>query len=125
MKHLSLVFAITFALVTACDGSITATTLAISTEPTSSSTDVQATGFLFQPEGVTIEAGAAVTWTNDDKILHTITAGTPETPNDTFDREMDGQGTSPPSASTNPGGFTYFCSRHPHMRGVVHVTPRS
>jgi plastocyanin len=111
-------------VVAACGGPTASTRPEASTNPnpTGDSVEVHATGFLFAPDEVTITAGDSITWINDDKILHTITAGTPETPDDSFDRELDGQGTSTSLRFDDPGEYAYFCSRHPHMRGVVRVT---
>jgi len=111
-------------VVAACGGPTVSTQPEASTNPnpTGDLVEVHATGFLFDPDEATITAGDSITWTNDDKILHTITAGTPETPGAGFDRELDGQGTSTAIRFDEPGEYPYFCSRHPHMRGVVRVT---
>lgn len=120
-RILKLIYVVTLILAAACAGPTTTTNPPDSTGQTSDVTEVRASGFLFDPAEVTIEAGDAITWINDDKILHTITAGTPETPTTQFDRDLDGKATSTSIRFDQPGDYTYFCSRHPHMQGVVHV----
>jgi plastocyanin len=72
-------------------------------------------GFRFQGDTVTISAGQAVRWTNGDPVEHTIT----------FD---DGTGSSliPQHGGyarrfDQPGTYTYHCTPHPYMKGVVVV----
>jgi plastocyanin len=68
-----------------------------------------------------ITAGAGITWTNRDEILHTATAGVPGAPTELFDGLMDGAGTTFRFAFGAPGTYAYFCSRHPSMRGEIVV----
>lgn len=72
-------------------------------------------GFHFTADTVTVSAGQAVRWTNADPIAHTIT----------FD---DGQGSAliPQDGGyarrfDQPGTYTYHCTPHPYMKGVVVV----
>jgi plastocyanin len=116
MRSIALVLTILL-VTTACRGNDTTAT----TDQTIPPVEVHATGFLFQPDQLEIEAGATVTWINDDKILHTVTSGTPDSPDDRFDRQLDGKGTSTSIVFDEPGEYQYFCSRHPHMTGVITV----
>src|SRR5262245_25292350 len=50
--------------------------------------------FQFQPNELTVRAGARVTWTNRDQIQHTVTSGTPENRDRRFDGPLNGQGTT-------------------------------
>ena len=77
--------------------------------------------FQFRPEGLEVKAGTRVTWTNTDDIEHTVTSGTPETPAGRFNSPLDGKGTTFSLTFTEPGTYTYFCSRHQHMRGEIRV----
>lgn len=120
-KSLNYISVAMLILVTACGGSTTPASAPTSTVSASQTTEVHATGFLFKPDDVTITAGDSITWINDDNILHTITAGIPDSPDTQFDRDLDGRGTSTTIHFDQPGDYTYFCSRHPHMQGVVHV----
>jgi plastocyanin len=104
-------------VITACRGVETSNTAG----QTPAAVDVHATGFLFKPDLLEVQAGATVTWTNDDDILHTVTSGEPESPDDQFDRDLDGKGSTTSIVFDEPGEYQYFCSRHPHMTGVVTV----
>lgn len=77
--------------------------------------------FRFQPEDITVVVGTTVTWSNEDRILHTVTAGAPDAPTGEFDEEMPDQGTTVQVTFSTAGTFDYFCSRHPHMVGTVTV----
>jgi plastocyanin len=79
--------------------------------------------FQFQPKVIEVHAGAAVTWTNQDNIEHTITSGTPEAPDGAFASEPFGKGKSFTAAFDRPGEYAYFCSRHKSMHGTVKVLP--
>ena len=77
--------------------------------------------FKFRPDRVEIKAGTRVTWTNQDDISHTVTAGMPDKPDPAFDFRLAGKGASAAVAFDHPGVFPYFCARHPAMRGEIHV----
>jgi len=77
--------------------------------------------FKFRPDRADIKAGTRVTWTNQDEITHTVTAGTPDKPDPAFDFRLAGKGTTAAFEFARPGTFTYFCARHPAMRGEIHV----
>ncbi len=78
--------------------------------------DVRMDAFQFRGDTIRIATGQAVRWTNADPIEHTVTfdgtePGSPPIPHDgsyvhRFDR---------------PGTFTYHCTPHPFMKGVVIV----
>ena len=77
--------------------------------------------FKFRPDRVGIKTGTRVTWTNQDEITHTVTAGTPDKPDPAFDFRLAGKGTAAAFEFGRPGVYTYFCARHPAMRGQIHV----
>jgi plastocyanin len=77
--------------------------------------------FQFQPSPLEIAAGTAVTWTNRDDILHTVTSGAPGAKDGRFDGTLSGAGTSYTITFSEPGTYAYFCSRHESMRGEVRV----
>lgn len=79
-------------------------------------------GFRFQPERLEVAAGATVTWTNEDDVPHTATAGTPEAPGDAFDVALDGVGASGSHTFAEPGTYAYFCEVHNSMRGEIVVS---
>jgi len=72
--------------------------------------------FAFAPKDITVAPGTKIMWTNRDETPHTVTSGdksfaskgldTDDTFEHTFARE---------------GDFTYICTVHPYMTGVVHV----
>lgn len=88
--------------------------------------------FMFDPDPVRLEAGTTVTWTNQDQILHTVTAGTRTydeqgltreiTPTGQFDLPLDGQGSTASFTFTEPGTVAYLCKIHPGMDTEVVVS---
>ena len=69
--------------------------------------------FNFQPDPLEIKAGDTVTWTNEDEILHTVTAGTREKPDGAFDGQLAEKGDTFEHTFDEAGTYDYFCSRHP------------
>jgi plastocyanin len=70
--------------------------------------------FNFQPDPITVDAGTKIVFENDDKILHTATAGTRENPTpDVFDGKLDGAGSTYEVTLDEPGTYPYFCTIHP------------
>jgi plastocyanin len=78
--------------------------------------------FQFSPNPLEVAAGTTVTWTNQDDIDHTVTAGTPERPEGLFDGSLDGEGATFNFTFDDPGTYPYFCSIHPSMLGQVRVS---
>ena len=77
--------------------------------------------FQFQPSPLEVAAGAAVTWTNHDDTLHTVTSGTPGAADGRFDGSLAGKETTYTFTFSQPGTYAYFCSRHDSMQGEVRV----
>jgi amicyanin len=78
--------------------------------------EVTMTAIKFAGDAVTISAGQAVRWTNRDPLEHTVT----------FDSAEPGSPPIPPNGSyvhrfDKPGTYTYHCTPHPFMKGVVVV----
>ncbi|MEO9254368.1 MAG: plastocyanin/azurin family copper-binding protein [Tepidiformaceae bacterium] len=80
------------------------------------------TVFFFRPQVLKVAIGTQVTWTNKDDILHTVTSGAPEAPDQVFDGVLNGPGKTFSFTFDKPGMYTYFCSRHNGMRGEVDVS---
>ena len=82
--------------------------------------------FAFRPQRLTIPAGATVTWSNTDQILHTATSGTgPPATTRLFNGAMGGAGKTFRFRFASAGTYPYFCSRHPtvpSMHGSIVVT---
>jgi plastocyanin len=79
--------------------------------------------FKFRPDRLEAKSGTRVTWTNQDDIGHTVTSGTPEAPDRAFELRLAGKGATGAFEFVRPGVFPYFCTRHPAMRGEIHVNP--
>jgi plastocyanin len=119
------------ALLGACGGSdsdgsngepaaTTTTTAPTTTRPSADAVTVKL--FQFMPLELTVRAGTKVTWTNQDQILHTATAGAaPGTADGKFDGPMDGAGQSFSFTFDQPGTYPYFCTRHNSMTGRIVV----
>lgn len=74
--------------------------------------------FAFMPRIITVHAGQTVTWTNMDEEPHTVTDG-----NDGINSTVLGnQGSTFSYTFTKAGSYSYNCSIHPFMHGMVVVT---
>jgi plastocyanin len=71
--------------------------------------------FTFNPKELRVTAGTTVTWTNRDDIPHTVVD-----PQKFRSKPLDTDGAFS-FTFTTPGTYTYFCSLHPHMTGVIVV----
>jgi plastocyanin len=78
--------------------------------------------FRFTPGTLDVAAGSRVTWTNEDDIEHTVTAGAPQRETGSFEESLDGAGTTFAFTFGEPGIYPYFCDIHSVMRGTIHVT---
>jgi plastocyanin len=79
--------------------------------------------FQFSPDTLHIKIGEVVRWTNRDAIEHTITGGSPQRPDASWNVVLQ-EGAAGTRSFGRTGTFTYFCDRHQFMRGTVHVTPK-
>jgi plastocyanin len=77
--------------------------------------------FQFRPGQLEVKAGTKVTWINHDDITHTVTSGTPGTRDGRFDARLEGKGSAMSVEFTERGVYSYFCARHPSMRGEIRV----
>lgn len=84
---------------------------------------VEVKTFIFQPDPIEIEAGQAITWTNRDSAVHTVTSGTRDAPDERFDEQLAESGGTAKQTFDRPGTYKYFCSIHsgPGMEGEVTV----
>ena len=70
--------------------------------------------FNFGPDPITVDAGTTITFRNEDKINHTVTAGTRDNPTPArFDGLMEEAGDTFELTLDEPGTYAYFCSFHP------------
>jgi plastocyanin len=79
-------------------------------------TSVEIANFAFSPAVITVKIGATVIWTNKDEDAHTVAiTGT------AVSKPLQG-GDSYAHTFGQPGTYTYRCTIHPNMRGMVVVT---
>lgn len=90
-----------------------------------SAATVEITEFAYSPKQITVAVGDTVRWVNRDEFLHTVTSGEvdgPENkPDGVFDEDLAEAGSDATVTFDEPGTFTYFCSQHNAMDGVVVV----
>ena len=72
--------------------------------------------FAFQPDGVTVDAGTEVTWSNDDPAPHTVTSL-----DEAFDSDILDPGATFSFKFDKAGVYAYRCNVHPDMKGKVTV----
>jgi plastocyanin len=73
--------------------------------------------YAFGPQTVTVKAGSAVTWTQQDEDSHTVTAD-----NTSFASPTLTNGQTYSHTFTAAGTYSYHCAIHPYMHGTVVVT---
>lgn len=77
--------------------------------------------FAFAPDTIEVAAGSTITWTNEDGVTHTVTAGEPGNQQDDFDETVN-TGAEAEITFDDAGTFAYFCSIHPNMTAEVVVS---
>jgi plastocyanin len=77
--------------------------------------------FQFQPARLEVAPGSSVTWTNNDDIEHTVTAGAPEKRTGMFNTALNGKGKTASFTFTEVGTYGFFCDRHNFMHGEIVV----
>lgn len=77
---------------------------------------VDITGFKFVPQEITVAPGTTVRWVNRDQTQHTVTSDTK-----LFDSKALSPGEKFEFTFTTAGDFSYHCSIHSFMTGIVHV----
>jgi plastocyanin len=77
---------------------------------------VQILKFAFVPKEITIAPGAKIVWTNQDETPHTIIASDGTFVSKAMDTDDRFEYTF-----AKEGDFSYFCTLHPYMTGIVHV----
>jgi plastocyanin len=70
------------------------------------------------PAIITVKVGTAVTWTNMDEEPHTVVDGAQGIKSPV----MGNQGSTYTHVFTAAGTYSYNCSIHPFMHGMVVVT---
>jgi plastocyanin len=72
--------------------------------------------FIFRPARLEIAAGTTVVWTNQGQVVHTVSAE-----DGGFDSGDIEPGERHSITFTRPGTYSYHCTPHPFMRGVIVV----
>jgi len=72
--------------------------------------------FAFAPKEITVAPGTKVIWTNHDETPHTISAADKTFLSKAMDTDDRYEYTF-----ASEGDFSYFCTLHPFMTGIVHV----
>ena len=86
-----------------------------SAEPVATTEVAMAKSYRFEPQRIEIEAGDAVTWTNEDNFTHTVRV-------DGQDDHKVERGESVSIAFDEPGTYHYVCTLHSNdMEGEVTV----
>ena len=71
--------------------------------------------FTFAPAELKLKVGDTVTWINHDDIPHTVVSA------GKFRSKTLDSDDSFTFTFAAPGDYTYFCSLHPHMTGMIKV----
>ena len=77
--------------------------------------------FKYVPDTLTVPAGTAVTWTNQDDMPHTVTSTVKPRALDSEALDTDDRFSY---VFTEPGTYDYLCTIHPKMAGRVIVEKR-
>jgi len=78
--------------------------------------DLNIAKFAFAPKEITIAPGTKIIWTNRDETPHTITSNDKSFASKGLDTDDKFEHTF-----ASEGDFSYICTVHPFMTGVVHV----
>lgn len=81
----------------------------------------------YAPDKISISTGTTVVWSNDDRVGHTVTSGSPSDAitGSTFDSSIIAPSKDFSYTFLSPGSFEYFCQVHPWMTGLVTVAGKS
>ncbi len=77
--------------------------------------------FAFQPATLKVTVGDTITVINEDDAKHTVTSGTRDNPDGTFDVQIDGGATETFTIDA-AGTYPYICTIHPGMKGMIEVS---
>ncbi len=77
---------------------------------------IEISKFAFAPKEITVAPGTKVTWINHDETPHAISAADKTFLSKAMDTDDRYEYTF-----ASEGDFSYFCTLHPFMTGIVHV----
>jgi plastocyanin len=78
--------------------------------------DVDIAKFAYGPKEITIAPGTKIVWTNHDETPHTVTSNDKSFASKGLDTDDKFEHTF-----ASEGDYSYICTVHPFMTGVVHV----
>ena len=81
-----------------------------------STVDVNIAKFVYGPKEITVAPGTKIVWTNHDETPHTVTSNDKSFASKGLDTDDKFEHTF-----ASEGDFSYICTVHPFMTGVVHV----
>ena len=81
-----------------------------------STVDINIAKFAYGPKEITVAPGTKIVWTNHDQTPHTVTSNDKSFASKGLDTDDKFEHTF-----TGEGDFSYICTLHPYMTGVVHV----
>ena len=84
--------------------------------PPSPTVDLNIAKFAYAPKDITIAPGTKIVWTNRDETPHTVTSNDKSFASKGLDTDDKFEHTF-----ASEGDFSYICTVHPFMTGVVHV----
>lgn len=87
-----------------------------SSPPQPEANTVSIKNFAFAPSTITVSAGTAVTWKNEDGAAHTVTSDT-----GAFDSGSIPSGQTFTHTFKAAGTYNYSCSIHKYMKGTLIV----
>jgi plastocyanin len=89
----------------------------VAQEPAAQTHTVLISGFKYQPEVLTVNAGDTIVWKNNDIVPHTVTAA-----DKSFNSGAIRPGSTWKFVAKKSGTFPYTCIPHPNMHGklIVH-----
>jgi len=91
-------------------------TSSTSSAPAAGGTAVSMKNIQFAPTSLTVKVGQTVTWTNDDTVVHNVTAD-----DGTFKSSNFGGGKTFSWKASKAGTFKYACTIHPGMVATLTV----
>jgi len=86
------------------------------TAPPAPTVEINIAKFAYGPKEITIAPGTKIVWTNHDETPHTVTSNDKSFASKGLDTDDKFEHTF-----ASEGDFSYICTVHPFMTGVVHV----
>ena len=84
--------------------------------PPAPTVEISIAKFAYGPKEITIAPGTKIVWTNHDETPHTVTSNDKSFASKGLDTDDKFEHTF-----AGEGDFSYICTVHPFMTGVVHV----